>query len=347
MSYQHTDAAIRRLHAIPIGASPETVFSLLRDYAGVAACLYESFTETDASPSVIPWQVPPDCLGPMLNFADPYARVVLQLMFNAPEGFTARQSDALPVQILEEYAVFSSLRKAGLHSSTGYKVIGERNEYRCHVGFFTIFTENKTISDENESLLQTIHPHVKDAMLRLSVPLNTANPILGQIIDDQKSGYICTSTNGSILEANERAFLIAFRYCPNGPPNKAIETLLDAIAKALGKSKSSLVSIPLPTGAPIRVTVHQLKKSLHGVSQDTQLVMLQHEDLPSRLEEVIGVLSPRRRELARLLITTNLSLKEIATRMNATEGTARTQRQQVYRTLGVNSRTELLHLAHQ
>jgi DNA-binding CsgD family transcriptional regulator len=265
-------------------------------------------------------------------------------MFNAPEAFTARQADALPMQVQEQYTVFSSLKTAGLSSATGYKVIGERNDYRHHTGFFALFTEGTGLSDEKASLLQTIHPHVKDAMLRLSVPLNSANPILGQIIDDQKTGYICTSANGSILEANERAFVIAFRFCPTASAHQAVGVLLDAIGKSLHKAKSGAMSVYPPEGSPIRVMVHHLKKSLHGVSQDTRLVMLQHDDLPSRLDEVLGILPPRQRELARLLITTNLGLKEVAVRMNASEGTTRTQRESLYKKLGVKSRTELLQL---
>ena len=53
------------------------------------------------------------------------------------------------------------------------------------------------------------------------------------------------------------------------------------------------------------------------------------------------VLTPRQREVAALLVGTGLSYKEIAARLNRSEGTVRTHTEKIYRALGVHSRPEL------
>ncbi len=53
------------------------------------------------------------------------------------------------------------------------------------------------------------------------------------------------------------------------------------------------------------------------------------------------VLTPRQREVAALLIGTGLSYKQIAARLDRSEGTVRTHTERIYRAYDVHSRPEL------
>lgn len=52
-------------------------------------------------------------------------------------------------------------------------------------------------------------------------------------------------------------------------------------------------------------------------------------------------LTPRQRDVAELLVGTGLSYKEIAARLDLSEGTIRTHTERIYRAVGVHSRPEL------
>jgi DNA-binding NarL/FixJ family response regulator len=52
-------------------------------------------------------------------------------------------------------------------------------------------------------------------------------------------------------------------------------------------------------------------------------------------------LTSRQREVAALLVETGLSYKEIAVRLDRSEGTVRTHTERIYRAFGVHSRPEL------
>lgn len=54
-----------------------------------------------------------------------------------------------------------------------------------------------------------------------------------------------------------------------------------------------------------------------------------------------AVLTSRQREVAALLVGTGLSYKEIAARLDRSEGTVRTHTERIYRAFGVHSRPEL------
>jgi DNA-binding NarL/FixJ family response regulator len=54
-----------------------------------------------------------------------------------------------------------------------------------------------------------------------------------------------------------------------------------------------------------------------------------------------SVLTPRQRDVAALLVETGLSYKEIAARLDRSEGTIRTHAERIYRAFGVHSRHEL------
>jgi len=53
-------------------------------------------------------------------------------------------------------------------------------------------------------------------------------------------------------------------------------------------------------------------------------------------------LSPRKREVAKLLVDSGLSYKEIAARLDLSEGTIRTHTEEIYRKYNVHSRFELM-----
>ncbi len=53
-------------------------------------------------------------------------------------------------------------------------------------------------------------------------------------------------------------------------------------------------------------------------------------------------LTPRQTEVARLMVSTGLSIKEIAAELGISEGSVRTHSTAIYRALGVRSRPELV-----
>jgi DNA-binding NarL/FixJ family response regulator len=63
--------------------------------------------------------------------------------------------------------------------------------------------------------------------------------------------------------------------------------------------------------------------------------------LPVQRSTTRATLTLRQREVAALLVGTGLSYKEIAARLDLSEGTVRTHTEAIYRALGVHSRPEL------
>jgi len=69
------------------------------------------------------------------------------------------------------------------------------------------------------------------------------------------------------------------------------------------------------------------------------------EERPGSLEDFLAksVLTPRQEEIARMLMETSLTCKEIALRLNLREGTLRKHVENIYRQLNVHSRGELVN----
>ncbi|WP_373372193.1 response regulator transcription factor [Sorangium atrum] len=73
-------------------------------------------------------------------------------------------------------------------------------------------------------------------------------------------------------------------------------------------------------------------------ARSVELCASQHAPAERRTSPV---LTPRQRDVAALLVGTGLSYKQIAARLELSEGTVRTHTERIYRALGVHSRPEL------
>jgi DNA-binding NarL/FixJ family response regulator len=85
-----------------------------------------------------------------------------------------------------------------------------------------------------------------------------------------------------------------------------------------------------------------LKRHGHGAG-DLRTRPIERKASPSSSTErsVSPALTSRQRDVASLLVGTGLSYKEIAARLDLSEGTIRTHTERIYRAFGVHSRPEL------
>ncbi len=89
------------------------------------------------------------------------------------------------------------------------------------------------------------------------------------------------------------------------------------------------LAVKVPTGSQVRIDVR--------ASADGGVTIAVSTDEPPPPK-----LTPRQREIARLLASTGLSQKQIAAQLGITLGSVRTHAMAVFRAMGVHSRPELV-----
>jgi DNA-binding CsgD family transcriptional regulator len=160
---------------------------------------------------------------------------------------------------------------------------------------------------------------------------------------DQDVGYLVMRSNGSLLEANRRAVLLAQKYFSRagGSWRSHAAALLSAMLEANRDNGPIRHRIHCPEGWDVLdAYVHRLAKESHDISEDVTLVQLRESQRDSFQQ-----LPPQQRKIASLLAYSGLSAKQIADKLGIAEGTLRTHSERVYKALGVHSRPELMVMA--
>lgn len=341
--------AVRRLEAIPLGGPPAAVFEALRACAPVVGGMI-GVMGAEMGGAAISHVVglPTDVLEGWATTPLADLRRMMAPLASAAPGALISADEGLSSPFREELALLRVIRSAGLGETAGYKIAASttpagRPEHR----FLTIALDGgAAFTRRQRELFLLLQPAVAAAIARMAVPFVAHEPMFAQVIEESRIGYLCLSASGALVELNERAHELVFRYL--GPAGieagrGCLQRFAErALIEASGGRGWSLFRPEQRTAAEIRV--HRITKGTHEAGQDISLVMIRETEAvpgPALPAAEAEGLTSRQREIMRLLSTTSLTYKEIARELGIAEGTIRKHVERVYRSFGVQSRAGL------
>lgn len=310
----------------------------------VGTLLVRGSTQSLTSHSV---HLPTDMFESWMSTPQPNLRRMMAPMVRGPIGGLFTERREITGRLREELEVVRAVREAGFGETAGYKVGARRTASGAReIAFMTLALQGgATFGPEHHEVLAALHPSIEAALRRLAVPLLPSQSILAQILEDLTIGYACISDSGRVIEANERAYVLALRFAHAARLAAGRNAMNELVARLRG-SKTLGRPVTLDGGAghaPLEVSAHRLAKEVHVIPEDLTLLVIREAatTVPSAGLPLDG-LTERQVEIAGLLASTELQYKEIADKVGITDGTMRTHAENIYRRLGVRSRKELM-----
>lgn len=278
----------------------------------------------------------------------------IPLATTLPAGLALRGTDAMPHGAFHRNPYNQSIytSPSGLNNVTGM-ILSPKEHAAREVVVLWLFSGSgaRLPTSEECRMLEHVCGNLWEAMERIKVPLIPHQPLLFQILQEQALGYVVLRPDGTLLEVNRRAVLLAQKYRTHGAAawRSCIDELITAARAGAQRDRPArqLVRCPDSPGV-LELNLHRLAKDHYAISADAFLIEMREFPLNrsegAGQEELLRVLPPRQREIAALLVESGLSYKEIAGKLALSVGTVRTHAERVYRTLRVHSRPELVEL---
>ncbi len=338
--------AMSQLRAVPAGGRPSAVFDALRLCAPVVGGLIGVMgAEIASSTMTHVVGLPNEVLeGWAATPGEHLGRMMAPLVPAAPGELISDRS-AITGVFREELDLLRVLHAARLGESAGYKVSAQRTVAgRPEHRFLTIaLDDGGTFGQRHHEVFLHLQPAVQAALARLDIPLVSAQPILAQIVDERRIGYLCLTEAAAIVELNRRAHELVAAYM--GPANvePGRGSLDRFVQRALGHTAGGRAFrlTREDGGAHLEITTHRIAKEVHTVGEDLLLLMLTETAAePAPVQRALR-LTKRQLEVERLLAETDDTYKQIADRLRIAEGTLRKHVEKVYRAHGVQSRAGL------
>lgn len=263
-------------------------------------------------------------------------------------------TDGLPERLRKEMEVLQVLDQFGLGEGAGLKLLrqsvpgGEE-----HVMMALLTGRGERFPRQTAAMCRALARPLQDAVLRLGLPFTRGRSMHAQILENDNVGLVCLGTGGSIIALNQRAYDLAARYreiARVGPGRMFIGAF---VKRALEETASSPAwQLVHPSRATmLQVRVHVMPADMFSLSSALPILKLEEWTLPSMpapevfpMPQVLQPLTPRERQVAMLLATTGLSACEIAAELKMGTRTVTTHTRNLYKTLGVRSRWELIAL---
>jgi DNA-binding CsgD family transcriptional regulator len=341
------------LGAVPTAGSAESLFAAIRRCVPFACGLLDTITASRPfEPSDVLYRVPDAFFATVADFIDQDTSPLVAMRL--PVGVAYRAADLVPERRLRSIPIVQALYPhygLDLPSVLTLSVV-PRSYDREHTTLW-LFHEHgqRGLTSRERQMLEVLHADICAAVERMRLPFLPQNPLLAQILSEEHAGYALLRLDGSLLECNHRAFVLAHRYAPSGAGGNRYAMLSHIMRRAQGTPSAGGFSahyIRRADGAAIlEVSLHKLAKEHNSLPEDATLIRL--KEMPVHLEPIkparqaaLEKLSPRRREIATLLVNSGFSYKEMAHELGLSEGTVRKLTEQVYRAVGVRSRAELV-----
>jgi DNA-binding CsgD family transcriptional regulator len=327
-----------------VGGAPAQLYAALRVCAPVAGGLIGTMGSQMAG-SMINHVValPDEVLEAWVTTPLEHLRRMMAPLIPAAPGELISDQMHIERPFRDELELLDVLDAAGLGESAGYKIASRmyssgKQEHR----FLTLALDDKEVfTPSQRELFRQLHPYVDGALARMTLPLVAHEPLLIQIIEQDRAGYLCLSSTGAVVELNERAHVLARRYAEAAGVVGRCGALAGFVEYVLKESRRRQAwSLTHVSGSRIAIKLYHIDKESHAVGRDLTLVKLTEDD---PLEALVSAgLSPRQCQVAHLLLYTSLGYKQIAAKLNMSEGTMRKHVENAYRRLGVRSRAELV-----
>jgi DNA-binding CsgD family transcriptional regulator len=298
-----------------------------------------------------PVKLPPEVFESWLSTPREVLARTLVPVIRSPDGSLWRDADTITGPLRERLAVLHKLDGAGLGEGAGYKILKRPVPWRGteHFMLALIAERGEALPPGAEATLAALAPAIREAVLRLQVPLVARAPLLGQIVEEQSIGYVCLSRGDTILEANRLAHQLVLRYGPAAGVAGRRRLLANFARKARDRAANGRtwhVPIARPP-AVLAVNAHRLAREAHGLGEDITLVVLREIHAPpiaAAEPPALGELTARQREIALLITESGLSRKQIADRIGLSLATVNKHVENIHRALGVHSRAEMAML---
>lgn len=337
------EAAAHALDLVPANAPASMIFEAIHPCVPAVAGLF-SIIRPNAPEALVSQAIklPPRTFAGWLQMPPEVLGATLAPLLTSEAGRLWRDSETIRGAQREQVDVLRLLDDDGLGEGGGLKVLDRRSPFYGveHVMLALFMERGKRIPRSTQATLTALHEHVRAAVRRLSLPLLAHQPIHAQTVAEQSLGYICLSTTGSVREANRRARHLVERYRSAAGIVGARGALEDFAQRAQERARNGrpwqLRSDEL--FSELQVDVHRLAKETHTLAEDAILVeMREHVHDFSTLD----VLTPKEREVVRVLLHVPGPRKQLALRLRMSEHTLRTHTQKIYSTLRVHSLGEL------
>jgi DNA-binding CsgD family transcriptional regulator len=349
-SFSATDRALaasvaRRLDRIRVRGSADEIFAALADCAPIIGGLVGHFQADRPEAAVSHVVKLPASLFEGWADAPPahFQRMLAPL--TAARSGQLIADRAIQGRFRDELDLLHRLRGEGLGEAAGFKIADAPGPFGGTVHHFMTFAldRNQVFKPRHQALLESLLPTLEDALGRLRIPLIASEPIFAQVLADEELGYLCSSPSGRVVEFNRRAHVLVERYRRAAHVEGGRGMLERFVAHALRDLKGRrAIHLPGPDGASsLRVAVHWLAKESHATSEDILLLLLQESTPPPLLSFEHTGLTERQAEIAALLCGSGLSYKQVAARLDIAPGTMRKHAENIFRRLGVCSRSEL------
>lgn len=338
------DEAVRALALVQVHGSPGDIFDAIARCVPIAGGLIGVLGGDAASSPVSHIVKLPDTVieGWASTPSHQLARM-LAPMVGAGPGELISDTQAIVGPFRDEIALLRRLDDAGLGESAGYKVSTHRAASGRPVHSFMTFALERggAFDERHRHTLALLRPFIHDAQSRIGVPLIASQSILAQIVNEQSIGFMCVARTGRIVEVNQRMHALAIRYLRAARTEGGRGALARFADRARAETAGGRTwQLRAEDGSAVaEVSAHRLAKESHSIGDDVVLLMM--KELVLSPAASAGELTDRQQEIAKLLVGTGLSYKQIADRLGISEGTVRKHVEHVYRSAGVHSRAEL------
>jgi DNA-binding CsgD family transcriptional regulator len=343
------ESVARALTLLPTSSPADAILDALAPVVSVAGGMISVLQPTEPTAMISrAVRFPSDVMDDWMSTPDEQTTRVLSPMFSAQDGELWLDTETVPAALRERLTVLQKLDANGFGVCAGYKVATMHRPGRGieHLMLVLAKPRGESFSPDSRAALRRLGPSIREVLLRADVPLVPSKLICHQILEEQLHGYACLSLSGGVIEANRRAYVFAERYGGAAQIASRRCWLADFMAQARAhvlQGQPWVLWRP-DRAAVLEVFVHHLAKEAHAVPEDTLLVTMRETCLPPRLMDAPSSraeLTPREAEMAHLLEETGLSIKEIATKLDITDATARKHVERLYKKLKIHSRAEL------
>ncbi len=350
--------ATERLRRIAIGDDAKALLEAIALCVPAAAGLI-GVVEFADKPSMTntPLELPTPVLSSWMGTGQDQLQQALSPVVSSAPGDFWRDADRLPAELRDKLEVLQHLEGFNLGEGAGYKVHQEilPDGSSKHVMMALITERGGHFPFYSWARLKALAPAVNDAFSRLGLPLIASRSILGQIMADENTGYVCLDKHGNVRELNQRGHDLASKYRNAAGIPSSRQFLQDFIDQARKKPQNGwhLVHSNRSNFLDLRMT--PLKQETHEIPYDMYLLRMNEAMIPGlnleaesskplALEVLSEMLTPRELEVAMLLARSCMSYKQIAGHIRVEDGTMRKHTENIYRKLGIHSRPELVAL---
>jgi DNA-binding CsgD family transcriptional regulator len=346
--------ALAALGRVGPGSTAGDVLTALGEAVPFAAAQVETFCELQNwEPKYLPIGLPPG-LPEFLMERRPFEpQDVMNVVTSARVGTLSVDCDVLPPELWERVEGYQAIRRAGFGSAAALKLIvrmGTRAREHTYIGLFREMGA-PPLGRAERTMVTMLTPAIRSALERLAVPLLPGERLFAQMIEDQTMGMVVLRRRAP-REANRVAFALAFEYAPalnaQAGPRHLLGDFVDAlicrpVSQADGRRRVRHPSVD--QRRYLEASVHDLDPGRYDLPEPLSIMLLREilasTERSPRLADALAHLTPRQRQVARLLITTGLTHEEIGLHLGIATRTVDTHVQTVFSVLGVHSRADL------